>query len=950
MLYTVFRVPLYSQHPLETEATILTPHYIRPLVHLLTRQVIILLCMGLSMFSHAAQSASTGSGINIPYEKFTLSNGLTLIVHEDHKTPIIGVSVWYHVGSKNEDPHKTGFAHLFEHLMFNGSENYDDDYFKALKDVGASSINGSTTNDRTNYYQVIPTSALERTLWLESDRMGHFLGALTQEKLDEQRDVVKNEKRQRENRPYSKVWSHISKRTYPPQHPYSWPVIGSMAHLDAASLGDVKQWFKDYYHPANAVIVLAGDINPQVAKEEVELYFGDINAGKPASQIMDWAAKRVGSERERIYDDVPRTRLYMVWNTPGLTHKDADLLDLGMSILGGGRSSRLYQRLVHTEQLATRANAYYMGREIAGQVWISVDLKDGASLTQVESIVNEEIATFLKKGPKKVELERVKTSQLADFIRSIELVGGGSGKSGLLAYGQLYFNDPGYYKKSITATEAADRKDVKAATQRWLSSGKYTLEVHPPSSTQTTKLHASRDKLPKAGNTPTFQTPKFERFTLENGLEILFVERKAAPLVEMTLQFNAGYAADSLSVLGNASFSLSMLKQGSEKRTSLDITHEEERLGARIGTSNTLDTSQIGLSALSKNLSDSMALFAEVALYPAFHREDIERTRSLVLASIESEKANPTHLALRTLPPLLYGADHAYGIPLTGSGTPESVNKIKRHDLVGFHKTWLRPDNATLIVVGDSSLDEIKDLAQNHFGAWRNPTSSLPVKQITEVALPKNARIFLIDKPGAKQSIIIAGHLAPSPQVKNNTAISLMNSIFGGSFTSRLNLNLREDKGWAYGTGSSLSSAVAQRPYYIYAPVQSDKTAAAMTEIFNELKAFLGDKPATQDELQSTVKDRILSLPGQLESSSALLSAISELQRQNRPDNYLDKYNERLNSVNVEKLNSAAQQTLHPEKLTWLIVGDKEKIFASVSELDFAEIQTIGEAEATMTQ
>ncbi|MBL4608874.1 MAG: insulinase family protein [Pseudomonadales bacterium] len=898
-----------------------------------------------SLCISSANAGSSGNEIDIPFEKFTLSNGLTLIVHEDHKTPIIGVSIWYHVGSKNEPPHKTGFAHLFEHLMFNGSENYDDDYFKALKDAGASSINGSTTNDRTNYFQVIPTSALERTLWLESDRMGHFLGALNQEKLDEQRDVVKNEKRQRENQPYGKIWSHISQRTYPQQHPYSWPVIGSMAHLDAASLDDVKQWFSDYYHPANATIVLAGDITPEVAREEVELYFGSIKAGKPASQLVDWPAKRSGSVRERIYDNVPRNRIYMVWNAPSISDNDADLLDLGMAVLGGGSSSRLYQRLVQKEQLATSAYAYYMGREIAGQIWLSVDAKPGVSLAHIEAIINEEVALFLKKGPTSDELNRVKTSQLADFVRSIELVGGGSGKSGVLAYGQLYFNDPAHYKKSIRATEAADKRDVRAASQRWLSNGRYTLEVLPPAERTVSTLQAPRDKLPELSPAPEFHTPQFQRAELDNGLKILLVERKGAPLVEMALQMNAGYAADSLGKLGSANFSLSMLKQGTQTRSSQEISQESAMLGANIGASNTLDTSVIRLSALSKNLPDSIALFADIALKPLFSPEDIERKRGLILASIESEKANPTHMALRTLPPLLYGPHHAYGIPLTGTGTADSVKQINQQDLIDFHKTWFRPDNASLIVVGNSSLKEIKKLAQEQFGKWKNPATILPEKQLVDVSLPEKTRIYLIDKPGSEQSMIIAGHLVPSSQVKENTAISLMNSIFGGSFTSRLNLNLREDKGWAYGTGSSISSAIGQRPYFIYAPVQSDKTAESMVEILKELRAFLGDKPATEAELQSNVKDRILSLPGQLESSSALLSAITELERLKRPDDYLDQYNARLKAVTLESLNEAAQTTLHPNKLTWVIVGDKKKIEARIAALNIGEIFNIEDAK-----
>lgn len=907
------------------------------------RQLFILVILTtLAVFPMGAAQASPMQ-LDVPYSKFTLKNGLTLLVHEDHKTPIIAVAVWYHVGSKNESPEKTGFAHLFEHLMFNGSEHYNDDYFKALQSAGATDINGSTNNDHTQYYQTIPTSALERTLWLESDRMGHFLGTLTQEKLNEQRDVVKNEKRERENQPYGKVWNYITQRTYPPQHPYAWPVIGSMQHLDQATLADVKQWFSDYYHPANAVIVLAGDIKPDVAREEVELYFGNIKSQPAPSRVTDWTAKMQGNMRERLYDKVPRSRLYMVWNTPGITHQDADRLDLATSILGGSKTSRLYQRLVQQEQLATSVSAYYMGREIAGQVLISIDIKPDASLEKAEAIVNEELSLFLKKGPDKEEVERAKTRLISDFIRDLEYVGGGSGKSSLLAYGQTYFNDPEYYKKSLAITEQISKSDIQDASKTWLSDGRFTLEVWPNPVTSTSTLSANRSQLPELTPAPTFHTPQFQRAQLDNGLKIIFVERKAAPLVEMALQFDAGYAADSLSKPGSAYFTMTMLKEGSSKNTSQDISTQEEQLGAHIGADNTLDTSLVSLSALSINLPDSMELFADTLLHPRFAPEDIERKRGLILATIESEKARPFQAALRTLPPLLYGKDHAYGIPFTGTGSSASIQQISQSDLINFHQTWFRPDNATLIVVGNSSLAEITELAQDYLGDWKAPSTALPVKHIATTALADKTRIFLIDRPGSTQSTLIAGHLAPPPSIENNTTVSVMNSIFGGEFTSRINMNLRENKGWAYGAGSVISNAVGQRPFFVYAPVQSDKTAESMQEIMNELNAFLNEKPATETELQTSVNNSILQLPGELESSASLLAAITELVRLKRPDNYLDAYATRLKAIDLPQLAQTSQQILKPNQLTWIVIGDRKQIEEKIRALNLGEVSVIDE-------
>src|SRR5687767_157210 len=427
----------------------------------------------------AAPRAELGSNIQLPHKKFVLKNGLTLIVHEDHKAPIVAVNVWYHVGSKNEKPGKTGFAHLFEHLMFNGSEHFDDDYFKAMEKVGATDLNGTTSEDRTNYFQNAPKDALDFLLWMESDRMGHLLGAINQAKLDEQRGVVQNEKRQGENEPYGLARELITKGTYPPGHPYSWTTIGSMEDLNAASVDDVKEWFRTYYGAANATIVVAGDIDPEVAREKVEKYFGDIPPGPPIARHEVWIAKRSGSHRQIAQDRVPQSRIYKVWNIPQFGSLDADHLNLVSDVLAMGKTSRLYKRLVYEEQLATDVSAFVSLNEIGGQFYIMATARPGKPLADVERAIDEELERFLRKGPTSEEMERVKTSFFAHFIRGMERIGGFGGKSDILANYQVFTGDADNYKVTLERTREATADDLRQVAQAWLSDGVYNLEVHP---------------------------------------------------------------------------------------------------------------------------------------------------------------------------------------------------------------------------------------------------------------------------------------------------------------------------------------------------------------------------------------------------------------------------------------------------------------------------------------
>ena len=499
----------------------------------------------------AASAFAQTKDVDIPFQKFVLDNGLTVIVHEDHKAPIVAINVWYHVGSKNEKPGKTGFAHLFEHLMFGGSEHSPDRYIDAMERIGATDLNGTTNNDRTNYFENVPTSAVDLTLWMESDRMGFLLGALDQKTLDLQRGVVQNEKRQGENQPYAVSRQLITQNTYPAGHPYSWTVIGDMGDLGAASMDDVKEWFKTYYGPSNVTIVLAGDIDAKTAKEKVEKYFGNIPPGPPVAHQEVWVAKMTGTHRQIVQDRVPQARIYKVWNIPEYGSADADYLDMVSDVLTLGKTSRFYKRLVYDDQIATDAGAFVGLNEIGGQFRVQATAKPGQDLAQVEKELDEELARFLKEGPTAEELERVKAQYEASFVRGIERIGGFGGKSDRLAQSQVFLGSPDAYKISLKRVQDATAEDLKAAANRWLSDGVYVLEVHPFPDYKAAATGADRSKAPVVGAPPELKFPKLQRATLSNGLKVILAERHEVPLVEFLAERGCGICRRSICFAGN---------------------------------------------------------------------------------------------------------------------------------------------------------------------------------------------------------------------------------------------------------------------------------------------------------------------------------------------------------------------------------------------------------------
>ena len=895
-----------------------------------------------SIFSQSASYAKDDPfdlDVDIPYTVHTLENGLTLIVHEDHKAPIVAVNTWYHVGSKNEVRGRTGFAHLFEHLMFNGSENYDEDYFKATEKLGATTLNGTTNWDRTNYFQNVPKNALDSILWLESDRMGHLLGAITQEKLDEQRGVVQNEKRQGQNRPYGKAGEIQYKSIYPYTHPYSWSTIGSMDDLNAATLEDVHAWFKQYYGANNTVLVIAGDVDTQAVIKKVEFYFGDIEPGPPLTKHDSWVVKLTGLQKEISYDRVPQTMMLKSWNIEGSNTIDTTYLDMAAAVLSSGKNSRLYQRLVYNEQLVSSVNAYTSTGEIAGTWEVTAMINPGVDEAVVDEIIMEELNKFLKNGPTKKELERIKVQTISGFVRGIEKIGGFGGKSDILASNYTYTGNPGHYKTELEWIKNASRKDLQNTAKKWLSDGQYHLEVRAFPELAAVESKVDRSQMTPPGSPVNSRFDEFERASLSNGLQVIVANRQAVPVIQFQLSINAGYASDQFSKAGVAKLAMNMLDEGTESRDSLEINDELIMLGANVSAGSNLDTSVVSLSTLTTTVDASLDVFADVVLNPSFPEAELSRLKLQQLNGIKREQATPNAMVYRIFPKLIYGENHAYSNPLSGTGNEASVSSIEVDELKTFHNTWFKPNNATIIVVGDTSMQEVLPKLEARFGKWL--AADVPTKNIDTVERNKNMSIYLIDRPASPQSVLFAGHVATPKANPDEIATIAANDAIGGGFMSRINLNLREDKQWSYGARTGLASARGQRFFYITTGVQSDKTAESIQEVMKELRAYIGDSPVTEEELANSISNNTLSLPGRWETAGSVLGSLSQIVQYGLDDDYFDTFADDIRSLKTEEVARVSKKLIHPDSLVWVVVGDRKMIEPALNELGFGKVRVI---------
>jgi predicted Zn-dependent peptidase len=897
--------------------------------------------------------------VNIPFETFTLGNGLRVVVHTDRKAPVVAVSVWYNVGSKDEPQGRTGFAHLFEHIMFNGSENAPGDYFAPLREIGATDFNGTTWFDRTNYFQTVPRNALDRALYLESDRMGHLLGGLTQESLTAQIGVVQNEKRQGDNEAYGMVEYAQLEGLFPAGHPYHHSTIGSMADLDAATLDTVRDWFRSKYGPNNAVLVLAGDINAAEARPLVERYFGDLPRGpvnNPAQADIPTLSARV----DRVmHDNVANTRLYRNWAVPGLTDADQVPLQVGAAILGGLASSRLDNALVRGEQTAVGVRAFVQPFQRVSMFEIQVDVKPGQDADAVSRRLDAIVADFLRTGPTQDEVRRAVMRALSGRVQGLEQVGGFGGKAVALAEGMLYANDPNFYRTRLEQLARVTPAQVQAVMQRWLSrpvlairvengpreaydeargtgsrsnfvgggggggGGGADTAVSPQPENAQGIQPVAREPMPGVTGTLPVVFPATQRARLSNGIQIIYAQRSAVPVTRIAVEFNAGIAADPASRLGTQAMMLNLMEEGTTHLNSVQLAEAQERVGATIGTGASLDRTTVSLTALSTQIGASLDLLADVVRNPAFAPAEVERIRQQQLAGIDAEMRTPQGPALRALPALIYGSNHPYGKPFTGSGDRAAVQALTRAELVRFHQTWIRPDNATIFVVSDLPLAQLRPLLQARFGTWRAPAGvARGVKAFNGPIPAPRPRIILINRPQSPQSIILGAQIIPAEGTQDLLNLTAANEALGGSFLSRINMELRERRHWSYGARGGAQLVEHQVPYIITAPVQANQTGPSIAAAREMVTAFLTNSGVTDEEMNRIILGNTRQLPGQFETSGAVLGALRSNALYHRPDNYWSTIADRYRAMDKAMLDTTARRYINPNNFVWVVVGD----------------------------
>lgn len=870
--------------------------------------------------------------ISISCEKFTLSNGLDVILHEDHSLPIVAVNVWYHVGSKDEEVGHTGFAHLFEHVMFEGSKHHNRSFFDPLQKVGAN-LNGSTTADRTNYWENVPSNYLELALWLESDRMGFLLDALDQDRFDVQRDVVKNERRQSyENRPYGMSHLLLQPAVFPAPHPYSWPTIGSSEDLEAADLEDVKAFFRRFYAPSNASIALAGDIEPDRVHELVERYFGDLPPGPAINRVGRMDSKLQGQVTMTTHDRVQLPRLYMVWPTvPDFGPLQAPL-DLLSIILGDGKSSRLHRSLVYEKQIARDVGVFHHSQEIAGEFFVQVTANPGHSLEEIEGEVRAELDRMRQEPPTEHELTRAKNRIESVHVHQLERIGGFGGRADQLNYYNTMLGDPEAINSDIDRYLTATVSEVHQAASASLGPSHVVLSVLPENAFQSSSTGLDRTKTPGAARTPAFTPPLPRRTRLSNGLEIIYLRKPELPMVAFGLMVRAGAVTDPATSPGLADMTVSMLTEGTAKRTSQQISDEMEFLGSHLGCDAAREYALISSETLTSKWEAALDIMADVARNPAFPAHELERVRRDRLVDLERIGDSPVAIAMRASRGLVYGPDSRFGHP--GSGTEDSVSSMTGDSMSGQYGRRFGPRNAALLVVGDVSESDLLSKAEAYFGDW-SPDTAQGVDETgtDDTSARPTTTIFLVDKPGAAQSVIRTGQLTIPRLHPEFYAMNYLNYIFGGQFAARLNANLRQDKGYSYGYNSSIDWVSGPSALLAGGAVETAVTREAVAETLKEFTEIRGERPVTKEEFDNA-KDGILrGLPAMFETQTQTLQQMTRLVLFDLPDDYFLEFTDRLKAVNLADVLQVAESRLDTDHLKVLVVGDGSVVEPRLKEL-----------------
>ncbi|MDC8759645.1 M16 family metallopeptidase [Janthinobacterium fluminis] len=905
-------------------------------------------------FAADAGRASASAVPQIAYEKYTLPNGLDVILVEDHKLPVTAVNLWYHVGPANEAPGLTGFAHLFEHMMFAGTKHMPRGLAdQLLEGAGATDSNGSTDFDRTNYYDTVPSNQLELALWTHADRMGYLLDVLDQTALSNQQDVVRNERRQSvENRPYGIVEEALYHQLFPKNHPYYASVIGSHADIQAAKLADIQHFFTRYYGPNNASLVIAGDIDKAKTRALVKKYFGSFKRS-PALPKLDVVTPPITAERRAVVADrVELPRVLMGWLTPPAYQAGDAELTLAAQILGAGKSSRLYKTLVYDKQIAQDVNANQGSNALSSMFVVDVTARPGHSAAEIEAAIDAELQALRQDGPTQKELERAVNTIETAMLSQIEKVGGAGLANQLNHYNQ-YLGDPGYLAKDIERYRRVSVADIRRVVAAQLQNparavihgvpgtpdlGPEVATPAPAKAKAGPTMSSNRDepwrkRVPKAGPLPPFALPQGAAFTLANGLTVIHNHNPALPMVSAQLVLKSGAEANPPARPGLSDFTAQLLEEGTATRSAPQIADEVAQLGAFLGTHASADASVAEVFALKGNFAPALDVLADIVQHPAFPEAEVERQRASRLGALAQERENAPAVAARVEAAALYGAAHPYGYPQLG--TEAALKATSRAELQQFWRQHYLPNNAALVVSGDISQADLRTLAQAKFGAW--PRGDVAAPAPGSVATTP-ARLILVDKAGAPQTAVRVSVIGPDRKTPDFAPLQVLNAALGGLFTSRLNTNLREEKGYTYGVQSQFQYRRAPGPFAIAASIRTDATGPAVAEMFKEVRDMIA-RPMPAKELANARNSQVLSLPGQFETNKGIAASLAKTYVYDLGLDYYSKLPQRYAGVTAAQVQAAAQQYLRPEKLIVIGVGDKAKIAPQLGKLKLAPLE-----------
>lgn len=912
---------------------------------------------------------------DISFERYRLANGLDVILHVEHRVPIVHTEVWYKVGSKDEVPGKTGFAHLFEHIMFQGTKHIPEDaYFKYLSQAGASARNGSTGNDRTNYFETLPASQLELGLWLESSRMGFLLDRPSfRDTFANQRDVVKNERRQRvENVPLGGVARFEMEAIYPPGHPYRHEIVGSMEDLDAATEADLKDFYNRYYAPNNAVLLVAGDIDLAMTKGLIEKYFGPIAAGQPIQRVPVPPLSASPSEKRiEMEAKINLPRGQMSWNTvPAFAPGDAEL-DLLANVLGEGKSSRLYQRLVFDLKIAQSVSVNHGSRMLGGQFEIAYAAMQGHTLAEIEKVIDEELDKLRTEPPTAEEVERARNQIQTDLLKGMEPL---AGLASRLLYYDVFAGDPNFLRQDLARYEQATPASLSSWAKKVLAkNSRVVVDVEsnpkapimgrlryavasvpakspvadaavasklqpPPLASRESPDAPFRGKLPGAAAQHEFKIPAVKRLRLRNGLSVILAESHKLPLVSVNLVVKTGGSANPKDKAGLASLTANLLDEGTKKRTAKQIAAEIAQLGASLSTYATWDASAVALSTMSENLERALPVWADVLLDPSFADDDFKRVVDNLQSSLAQRKDYPPVVANQVFARSLWGEGHPFAWPDTG--TQASLAGLGRADVKHFYDTYYAPNNAVLVISGDITEKQIHSAIEPLLAAWK--AKKVPATKLVKVAAPEKASVVLVDKAGAPQSSIRVG--LPGIERKNPDYYRALvtNQILGGTFR-RLTMNLRESKGWTYGIGSQFDARKQGGPWVISGELVAGHTTDAVEEIIKEIEKLRGED--VSDKELGEVKDEIIgAFPARFATADQLASQMAGLSVYDLPANELDTFVKKIAAVSKADVRKTAQKYFRPDNLLIVVVGDRagnESALRRVAEVERRDLDGV---------